>query len=317
MSGADHLLLRVRDTERVSPLLKRFVFEAADGGELPPAGPGAHLRLTLEGKGKRWKNAYSVVSAPADRSRLEIIVRKVENSRGGSAFLHEKIERGAIIAAHEPGNLFPISHLARKHLMVSGGVGITPFLSYIAAFRESGADYELRHFCRDAELSVFERLLADFDDGRVILHPESSPCDLPQVLSSQPLGTHLYTCGPEGLMNLVLDSGRAQGWPASKLHSESFGGSHAGGAPFVAILKKSGLEVAVRDDQTLLEAIEEAGLEPECLCRGGACGVCQTGLIEGEPDHRDHFLSEADRAAKRSIMICVSRAKTPSLVLDL
>ncbi|VTZ25058.1 Oxidoreductase [Methylocella tundrae] len=321
MNGADqfvdHLALRVREAEPISPLLKRFVFEAADGGELPPAGPGAHLRLTLQGGGRRWKNAYSIVSAPADRSHLAIIVRRVAQSRGGSAFLHEAVETGHIVAAHEPGNLFPISRIAQKHLMVSGGIGVTPFLAYMTALKQGGAPFELHHFCRDEEVSVFESILSRFDASNIHIHPASAAFDLSAALTSQPLGTHLYTCGPEGLMTMALAAARDHGWPKSKLHSESFGGAHAGGVPFIAILQRSGLKVSVRDDQTLLEAIEEAGLEPACLCRGGACGECLTSVIEGEPDHRDHFLDAGERASNRSIMICVSRAKTNSLILDL
>jgi ferredoxin len=118
-------------------------------------------------------------------------------------------------------------------------------------------------------------------------------------------------------MDLVLAAARAHGWPGSKLHSESFGGAHTGGAPFIAILKRSGVEIHVREDQTLLEAIEEAGFEPPCLCRGGACGQCLTDVIEGTPEHRDHYLNAADHAANRSMIICVSRVKGECIVLDL
>lgn len=321
MNGRDHyadrLALKVREVERISPLLKRFVFEAADGGELPPAGPGAHLRLTLHGEGHRWKNAYSIVSAPADRSHLAIIVRRVAQSRGGSAFLHEAIKSGDVITAHEPGNLFPMSHVARKHMMVSGGIGVTPFLAYLTALKHAQTPFELHHFCREEEVAAFEHILSDFEASKVHIHPVSVSFDLSAPLMSQPLGTHFYTCGPQGLMDLALATARDHGWPASKLHFESFGGGHAGGVPFTAILKRSGLEVRVRDDQTLLEAIEEAGLEPACLCRGGACGECVTAVLEGEPEHRDHFLDEKEHATNRSIMICVSRAKTNRIVLDL
>lgn len=315
--SADALALRVRETEPISPSLKRFVFEAADGGELPPAGPGAHLRLTLFGNGQRWKNAYSIVDAPADRRSFAIIVRRVAQSRGGSAFMHEGVHKGSVVAAHEPGNLFPLSQIARKHLMISGGIGVTPFLSYLAALTTTGAPFELHHFCRDEEAALFERILHGFDAAKISIHPQSLGFDLSTVLASQPLGTHLYTCGPEGLMELVLAAARECGWPGSKLHSELFGGGRAGGAIFTAILKRSGLEVIVREDQTLLEAIEEAGIEPNCLCRGGACGECVTTVLAGEPDHRDHFLGATERQSNRSIMICVSRAKTAAIVLDL
>ncbi len=321
MSGAnrfaEHLALRIREIEPISPLLKRFVFEAADGGELPPAGPGAHLRLTLHGEGRKWKNAYSIVSAPSDRSHLAIIVRRVAQSRGGSAFLHEAVKAGDIVAAHEPGNLFPMSQIARRHLMVSGGIGVTPFLAYMTALKQAQTGFELHHFCRDEEVPIFERILRGFDASDIHIHPASTSFDLSGTLTTQPLGTHFYTCGPEGLMDLALAAARDHGWPASKLHSESFGSGHVGGVPFTAVLKRSGLEVSVREDQTLLEAIEEAGVEPACLCRGGACGECVTAVIEGEPDHRDHVLTAGDRASNHSIIICVSRAKTNRIVLDL
>ena len=317
MNGADQLALKVREVEPISPLLKRFVFEAADGGDLPPVGPGAHLRLTLNGDGHRWKNAYSIVSAPADRDHLAIIVRRVTQSRGGSIFMHEAVEVGEVVAAHAPGNLFPLSQIARKHLMISGGIGITPFIAYMAALKAAQAPFELHHFCRDQEVAIFERLLSHFDASSIHIHPTSVAFALATPLSMQPLGTHFYTCGPGGLMTLALETARDCGWPEAKLHSESFGGGHVGGVPFTAILKRSGIEVKVRDDQTLLEAIEEAGLEPACLCRGGVCGECVTSVLDGEPEHRDHFLDEQERASNRSIMICVSRAKTNSIVLDL
>ncbi len=311
------LALRIRDIEPISPLLKRFIFESTDGHELPPVGPGAHVRLMLKGDHQKWKNAYSIVDAPADRSHLAIIVRRVAQSRGGSAFLHEQVRPGQIIEARSPGNLFSMSHLAHKHLMISGGIGITPFLSYLGALKTSATPFEMHHFCRTEEVPIFERLLRDFGPSHIFIHPESEKFEIANITAAQPLGTHLYTCGPEPLMEAILATARAHGWPASKLHSESFGGAHAGGAPFVAILKRSGTKIAVREDQTLLEAIEEAGFDPNSLCRGGACGQCITAVLEGEPEHRDHYLDAAERASNRSIMICVSRAKSDHLVLDL
>jgi dimethylamine monooxygenase subunit B len=315
MNGAAKLCLRVREVEAISPLLKRFVFESADRAPLPTTGPGAHVRLLLHDGAQKWRNAYSVVAA--DRSVLEIIARRVAQSRGGSAFLHESIEAGQMVEANHPGNLFPLSQIARKHLMVSGGIGITPFLSYLAHLKVTGAPFELHHFCRAEEVAIFEGLLRDFDAARIHLHAESTQLDLVETLRSQPLGTHLYVCGPEGLMDLVLAAARAHGWPSSKIHSESFGGVHTGGAAFVAILERSGAEIHVREDQTLLEAIEQAGFEPPCLCRGGACGQCQTEVIEGLPEHRDHYLDAAEHASNRSMIICVSRVKGDRIVLDL
>ncbi|HEY1736089.1 MAG TPA: PDR/VanB family oxidoreductase [Methylovirgula sp.] len=314
---AAKLHLRVRAAETIAPSLKSFVLESADEGELPATGPGAHLRLTLKNGSHAWRNAYSIAATSPDRREYRIIVRRVAHSRGGSAFLHESVWAGQLIEADFPGNLFPMVQIARKHLLVSGGIGITPFLSYLGHLKALGTPFELHHFCRAEEVAIFERLLDDNDSSRIFIHPEATQFDLVETLRTQPLGTHLYVCGPAELMDLVIATARAHGWPASKYHSESFGGVHAGGAPFVAILQRAGVEVRVGEDQTLLEAIEAAGLEPSCLCRGGVCGECRTEVIEGTPEHRDHYLDADERATNRAMMICVSRAMGDRIVLDL
>ena len=139
-----------------------------------------------------------------------------------------------------------------------------------------------------------------------------------EILKHQPLGTHLYVCGPEGMIDAILRGGREAGWPDENLHAERFL-SAAGGDPFSVVLKKAGLTAEVRSDQSLLEAIEEAGVDAPFLCRGGACGQCETAVVscDGELDHKDHYLSEDEHASGRKIMICVSRLKGRELVLDL
>ncbi|HEY0144623.1 MAG: PDR/VanB family oxidoreductase [Methylovirgula sp.] len=314
---AAKLNLRVRASETIAPSLRSFTLEAADEGELPARGPGAHLRLMLKDGSQAWRNAYSIAAASTDRREYRIIVRRVAHSRGGSAFLHEAVRPGQLIEADFPGNLFPIVQIARKHLLVSGGIGITPFLSYLGHLKALGTPFELHHFCRAEEVAIFENLLAEYDSSRIFIHPEATQFDLVETLRTQPLGTHLYVCGPAELMDLVIAIARAHGWPASKYHSESFGGVHAGGAPFIAVLQRAGIEVRVGQDQTLLEALEAAGFEPSCLCRGGACGECRTEVIEGTPEHRDHYLDADERATNRAMMICVSRAVGDRIVLDL
>ncbi|MEJ0051938.1 MAG: PDR/VanB family oxidoreductase [Methylovirgula sp.] len=314
---AAKLHLRVRAAETIAPSLKSFTLEAADESELPATGPGSHLRLALKNGSHGWRNAYSIAAASPDRREYRIIVRRAAYSRGGSAFLHEAVQPGHLIEAEFPGNLFPMVQIARKHLLVSGGIGITPFLSYLGHLKALGTPFELHHFCRAEEVAIFENLLGEYDSSRIFIHPEATQFDLVETLRTQPLGAHLYVCGPAELMDLIIATARAHGWPASKYHSESFGGVHAGGAPFVAILQRAGVEVRVGEDQTLLEALEAAGLEPSCLCRGGACGECRTEVIEGVPEHRDHYLDANERATNRAIMICVSRAMGDRIVLDL
>ena len=261
-----------------------------------------------------WKNAYSLVSPPDDRDRYRIIVRRVEPSRGGSAWLHDHAALGQEIEIAPPANLFPIARLATKHLLLSAGIGLTPFLSYLPVLRAAGQKFELHHCCRQAEAAAFAALLPETGED-ITLHSGRDTLRVSELLARQLLNTHLYVCGPEPFMDLVLGAARGLGWPEAKLHFESFGGA-TGGAPFTAHLARSGITVQVAADQSLLEAIEAAGIAAPCLCRGGACGECALPVLAGVPEHRDHVLSAAEHAAGDRIMTCVSRAKTPELVLD-
>ena len=149
-----------------------------------------------------------------------------------------------------------------------------------------------------------------------VVYEMASKGSLDDILSHQPLGTHVYTCGPEGLMNAVARTARQLGFPETAIHQESFGAT-SGGAPFVVRLAQSQKTIHVSESQSLLEALEAAGVEAPCLCRGGACGVCLLPVLDGEPEHRDHVLSDEEKAEGRLIATCVSRAKSDSLVLDL
>lgn len=318
MTAAPSRAVRVREIVELAPSLKRFSFEPADGGLFPTAPAGGHVMLTLRDGARVMKNAYSLVSPPGERARYDIIVRLVAQSRGGSAFLHRALAPGDVVEMANPISLFPLAATARKHLLIGGGIGITPLLSFLPELKARAARFELHQLATLEEVPVFERLLAPYAAGEEIrVHGGGrSAFDMAGLLARQPLGTHLYVCGPHSLMEAVTATAAALGWPRDKVHKESFGGD-VSGLPFRAVLQKSGIEVEVGASQTLLEAIEAAGVAAPCLCRGGACGECATPVLEGEPDHRDDFLSPQEKAAGTRIMTCVSRARGPRIVLDL
>jgi ferredoxin-NADP reductase len=315
----DALALRVAAAEPLSPTLKRFVLEPADGGQLPTGSAGAHLLLTIPGPQRAHKNAYSLVTHPDERRRYEVVVRRLADGRGGSVSLHEAVRAGDVLRAAWPVNLFPLTLLARKHLLISGGIGLTPMLSYLSVLRASGTPLELHQICREEDRGAFEMLLAPYAGEDVAVHGREAggaSFDLDRVLRRQRLGTHLYTCGPRPLMEAVTERAHALGWPAGSVHTESFG-DHRGGAPFRVTAARSGRTLDVAGDQTILEALEEAGVAAPCLCRGGVCGECMTPVLAGEPEHRDDVLGEDEKRRGRVMMICVSRARTPELVLDI
>jgi ferredoxin-NADP reductase len=218
-----------------------------------------------------------------------------------------------------PVNLFPLDTRARKHLMIAGGIGITPFLAQIAQLSQFGGKFELHYAARNRSLGAYmDRLTA--------AHPNAAHCyfddekqviDLARVLSMQPLGTHLYVCGPKGMINWVLTTAAKMGWPAHSLHHEEFLAPGTG-KPFAVQLAASGKTITVGTAQSLLEAMEAAGVDAPYLCRGGACGQCETNVLgcDGTILHRDHWLTPEDHAAGQKIMPCVSRFEGKTLILD-
>jgi len=301
--------LKLEAIDTLTPGIRKFTLTPVDRSPLPRAGAGSHVVLEIQGPGRVWKNAYSITSA-AETPAYEIMVRRVENSRGGSAWLHDHAQAGDVLVAQPPQNLFAPQRLAKRHLLLSAGIGITPFLSYL---KLPGLAYELHHCCKPEDEAAFRTLLPS--GPQVTLHTSRNTLNLEGLLKRQKLDMHLSVCGPESFMDVVLATAAHCGWPSAKVHKESFG-SATGGEPFVAHLRRSGLTVNVGREESLLNAMEAAGLAPPCLCRGGACGECKLPVLDGVPAHHDHYLSEAERAANNAIMICVSRAKTSELVLD-
>ncbi|NVN09680.1 PDR/VanB family oxidoreductase [Nguyenibacter vanlangensis] len=313
MSGT--IAARIAVIDVLAPALRRFVLTASDR-PFPPVSAGSHAVLAFGDETRRWKNPYSIVNAAEDGSSLTVIIRREESARGGSAFLHDRAMVGMRVDVASIGNLFPIVRTARRHLMVSGGIGITPFLAYIEALERIGADYVLLHVCRPDERAAFANLLPDGLKGDVRIHAGRRALDLPALLAAQPVGTRLYACGPDGFMDHVATCARQVGFPDMKIHLERFSAA-AGGAAFTVTLARDGRRIAVGADQTLLEALEAAGVDVPSLCRGGACGMCRVRVLDGRPDHRDHVLTKAERMAGTEILTCVSRTMGATLTLDL
>lgn len=314
MTATGNVQVRVLEATPLSPTLRRFVMERADGERFGAASPGAHARLALPAGGRTRRNAYSLTEIPADGRSLGIIVRRNPHSRGGSAHLHESVRPGDVLTMEPPQNLFAIAKQARSHLLLAGGIGVTPFLAYLPALAAAGIPARLHLLCRREEEAVFTALLAPHA-ARATIHAGPDRPDLGRLLRDQPLGTHVSICGPAAFMDDAARRALAGGFPPSKIHRESFA-TAAPGAPFVAVLARSRRRITVDEDLSLLEALEQAGLDPPSLCRGGVCGKCRVSVLSGTPEHRDHVLSPDERDQGAAIMTCVSRALSAELVLD-
>ncbi|GAA3721172.1 PDR/VanB family oxidoreductase [Streptomyces tremellae] len=295
----------------------RLTLADPDGGQLPAWTPGAHLDLLLA---PRLERQYSLCGDPADRSVLQVAVARERDGRGGSRYVHDELAEGATVGVRGPRNTFPLV-AAERYLFVAGGIGITPLVPMVARAAAHGADWRLVYGGRTASAMAFAAPLAAAHPDRVELWPrdERGLLDLDGLFGAPRADTAVYCCGPEPLLAAVGE--RCARWPAGALHTERF--SPATGGPagpleaFEVELAASGRTVTVPQDRSILQAVEDAGIQVLSSCREGTCGTCETDVLAGEVDHRDSLLTPEERAAGDVMFICVSRCRSGRLVLDL
>ena len=295
---------------------------AVDGSALPAFAAGAHVDVHLPGGLVRQ---YSLCNDPAETHRYQLGVLRDAASRGGSAAVHDSLQVGQSLTISAPKNHFGLAHGARRHLLLAGGIGITPLLCMAERLANTGADFALHHCTRSLVRTPFvQRIRTSAFANRVHWHHDDGDAaqkiDLAALLGTPHDGEHVYVCGPQGFMDAVLGTARAAGWPADQLHSEAFGAApvqHDGDAAFEVQLASSGRVVLVPAGQTVLQALAAAGVEVLSSCEQGVCGTCLTRVLDGQPDHRDQYLTPEEQAACDQFLPCCSRARSPRLVLDL
>ena len=285
---------------------------------LPPFTAGSHLTVQVPGSGRR---NYSLCGDPADTTAYQIAVKRDASGRGGSVGMADLVHEATLLSVSAPRNNFELHPRAASFLFIAGGIGITPILSMMRHLKtRKHGDYRLIYCTRDAQHTAFLDELggAEFA-GRVQLHHDHGKLD--QALDLWPVfeapgKAHVYCCGPRGLMESVADmSGH---WPSGSIHFESFGvdaTAYAANTAFRVRLQKRGADIAVPANKTILETLRAHGCHVPSSCESGTCGSCRTTLLAGEAEHRDMVLSEQEKVTQ--IMVCVSRARSAELVLDL
>ena len=317
-------MLQVRVARKAGEALDICTFEltALDGGALPAFSAGSHIDVKLPGGITRQ---YSLFNDTAESHRYIIGVLKDPASRGGSRAMHELISEGDVLTISAPRNHFPLAHGARHSILFAGGIGITPLLCMAERLARVGESFELHYCTRSEDRTAFlsrircsgfgERAKFHFDNG-----PPEQKLDLAKRLATPEVGVHLYVCGPTGFMDAVLGSARGNGWAEDQLHYEFFSAEPVksdADAAFEVRLASSGRVVVVAKDQSVTQALVAAGVEVMTSCEQGVCGTCLTRVLDGEPDHRDMYLSPEEQAANDQFLPCCSRSKSPRLVLDL
>lgn len=291
---------------------------SATGDKLPAFDAGAHIDLQTPAGIVR---NYSLCNAPQDADRYELGVLLEPNGRGGSRSVHEELTEGACVRVRGPRNHFAL-HSANHTVLLAGGIGITPLLAMARQLDAEGQSFEL-HYCarsraRAAFADVVSRygvrahLYLDDDDG-------GQKLDAEQVLAAPSGLSHLYVCGPSGFIEYICGVARARGWQDDRIHWERFAAGNnvtadATGGFKVAIRGVDGV-FAVEPNQSILQCLALHGIEHPVSCEQGICGTCVMRVVSGEPDHRDMFLTDAERA-NQLFTPCCSRSKSTHLVLE-
>lgn len=312
------IAVKVSEVIEINSHVKCFSFVRLDGKKMPAFSGGAHTLVEMNDRGTKRQNAYSLMSSPYDFSSYSISVRRNDEGRGGSRYMHGHVKEGMEMVISNPVNLFVLNHLARKHLLIAGGIGITPFLPQMEQLSKAKNSFELHY-------AVHTEALGPYIDEITHQYPENSHIyfsdkrkriNFERLFGKQPLGTHVYICGPNSMINSAKCAAAEAGWPDENIHYEEFLAPEPGKA-FDVKLDASKKVVHVGEEQSLLEALEAAEVDIPYLCRGGACGQCETKVLssDGKFLHNDHWLSEEEKASGKKIMPCVSRFEGNTLVL--
>lgn len=322
MSNIPTLSVRVARKHVEAVDICTFELVAVDGSPLPAFSAGSHVDVQLPGGLTR---PYSLCNDSLESHRYLIGVLRDPASRGGSRAMHDEVVEGLVLQISPPKNHFPIAHDARRHLLLAGGIGVTPILCMAERLANAGADFEMHYCTRSPERTAFRQRIAasgfaprvhfHFDDGDA-----AQKLDIAALLAAPASGVHLYVCGPKGFMDAVLTTARAKGWPEPQLHCEFFAGAvnpSDADASFEVQLASSGKIVVVPGNRTVVQALLDAGVDVPVSCEQGVCGTCLTRVIDGVPDHKDMYLTPEEQAANDQFTPCCSRARTPRLVIDL
>jgi ferredoxin-NADP reductase/predicted pyridoxine 5'-phosphate oxidase superfamily flavin-nucleotide-binding protein len=322
--GSGELELIVTGMRQLTPHVRAYELRRPDGTDLPAATPGSHLSVPVRLEdGTEDIRSYSIASDPARREVYEIAVLRDESGRGGSAAVHRDYAIGTVLRCGMPRNAFSLHQDDRPAVLIAGGIGITPIKAMAQALQAQKRHFFLHYSARSsAEMAYRAELDFAFKERAAFYFSKERPderLDLANVFDNAPADAVFYVCGPSRLIDAARSIAHERGIDAERIRYERFAGPavSAEDKPVDVVLKRAGKTLRVPARQTILDAVISANIEAFFECKTGSCGTCATKVIDGVPDHRDHALTQQERDGAALMCICVSRAKSDRLVLDL
>lgn len=319
--GDGPLALKITGIRQLTPGIRAYELRDPMGGELPAISAGSHLRIpVLLPNGEATIRHYSICSNPARRDRYEIAVLKEDRGLGGSKAVHEQFDLGLTLRCDPPENYFHLHPDSRPAVFIAGGIGITPIKSMAQALAARGCPLELHYAGRsDREMTFSDRLGWEFGEQIFLYRSEQGErLDIPRLLMASPDNAEIYVCGPGRLIDAVVKTANELNINSERIHFERFTTVHdVNDRPITVELNRSKTILQVNADQSILDAMLDAGVAAPYSCRTGQCKSCVVKVLAGEPEHRDSVLTEGERQDSQLMCSCVSRAVGEKLMLDI
>jgi ferredoxin-NADP reductase len=311
--------LQIRQIRLEAQDIASFELATLDGSALPPALPGSHLDIQMPGGPRR---SYSLLGPDGVADHYRVAVKREQDSRGGSRWMHEHSRVGQVLEVCGPHNDFPLAQDAPHTVLVAGGIGITALLPMARKLAALRRPWTLHYATRDARSTAFDAELRQLEVGhgsvtRYRTREGDARVDMKAIVSAAPPGSHFYGCGPAAMIDSYL---AATGHlDPRQVHLERFAGTRQAAVDggYTVVLARSGQKLAVEPGRSMLDTLLDADVDVPYACTQGICGTCRLDVLDGEPDHRDECLTEAERASNRCVIACCSGARTPELTLDL
>jgi vanillate monooxygenase ferredoxin subunit len=298
-----------------------FELIAMEGEPLLPFSAGSHIDVEIK---PGLIRQYSLCNDPQERSRYLIGVLRERESRGGSIALVEGVSIGDVIKVGEPRNNFALQQTAKRAILLAGGIGVTPILCMAEQLANCGTPFEMHYCTRSKKRAAFHARIIESrfaDSVQFYFADEGRRVDLDRILGKPEAGHHLYVCGPNGFIDVVLEKARLAGWPANAVHREFFTAAENSARyrekPFVIEISGTGRRLRVDPDKSVAEVLSASGFDISISCAQGICGTCITRVIRGIPDHRDMILTDDEKARNDQFAPCCSRSMSDVLVIDL
>jgi ferredoxin-NADP reductase/predicted pyridoxine 5'-phosphate oxidase superfamily flavin-nucleotide-binding protein len=319
--GDGPLPLVISGIRQLTPRIRAFELRDPKGGRLPKVEAGAHIQLPVRlDNGEITSRYYSICSDPKDQSFYQIAVLKEQDGSGGSVAVHQQFDLGLQLNCPFPQNNFQLHSDQRPTVLIAGGIGITPIKVMAQTLKDSGRKLQLHYAGRTRQEMAFVDKLEHqlVDEMTSYSSAEGQRLDIEQLMSSASQDTEFYVCGPGRLIDAVISTGKSLNIVPERIHFERFGASVAlGDKPIHLELSRSAITLEVRADQSILDAMLDAGINAPYSCKAGNCKSCATKVLSGEIEHRDSVLTSVEKQEMQLMCPCVSRTETDHLVLDI